>query len=90
MKQIQIQKKTQDKSFPIKLQSNILTFKPSLKKVGGSTSINVEFNSNSINTSTTVSSDKIETKTDMNNQPTNIYYDEVIFYDGGGVDGYGY
>lgn len=90
MKQIQIQKKTQDRKFPIKLQSNILTFKPSLKKMDGLTTTKTNFSSNSVNTSETILSDKIETKTDINNQPTDIYYDEIIFYDGGDVNGYGY
>lgn len=90
MKQIQIQKKTQDRKFPIKLQSNILTFKPSLKKMDGLTTAKTNFNANSINTSEIILSDKIETKTDINNQPTDIYYDEIIFYDGGDVNGYGY
>ena len=90
MKQIQIQKKTQDRKFPIKLQSNILTFKPSLKKMDGLTTTKTNFSSNSVNASETILSDKIETKTDINNQPTDIYYDEIIFYDGGDVNGYGY
>lgn len=90
MKQIQIQKKTQDRKFPIKLQSNILTFKPSLKKMDGLTTTKTNFSSNSVNASEIILSDKIETKTDINNQPTDIYYDEIIFYDGGDVNGYGY
>lgn len=32
----------------------------------------------------------IDTKIDINNRPEEIYYDDVIIYDGGGVDGYGY
>lgn len=32
----------------------------------------------------------IDTKIDINNKPEEIYYDDVIIYDGGGVDGYGY
>lgn len=90
MKQIQIQKKTQDRKFPIKLQSNILTFKPSLKKMDGLTTTKTNFSSNSVNASEIILSDKIETKTDINNQPADIYYDEIIFYDGGDVNGYGY
>lgn len=33
----------------------------------------------------------LENKIDINNtKPEDIYYDEVIIYDGGGVEGYGY
>ncbi len=32
----------------------------------------------------------IDTKIDINSKPDEIYYDDVIIYDGGGVDGYGY
>lgn len=33
----------------------------------------------------------LENKIDINNtKPEDVYYDEVIIYDGGGVDGYGY
>lgn len=33
----------------------------------------------------------LENKININNtKPEDIYYDEVIIYDGGGVEGYGY
>jgi hypothetical protein len=33
----------------------------------------------------------LENKIDINNtKPEDVYYDEVIIYDGGGVEGYGY
>lgn len=33
----------------------------------------------------------LDNKINVNNtQPEDIYYDEVVIYDGGGVDGYGY
>ena len=31
----------------------------------------------------------MDTKMNMNSKPEEIYYDDVIIYDGGGVDGYG-
>lgn len=31
----------------------------------------------------------IDTKINMSSKPEEIYYDDVIIYDGGGVDGYG-
>lgn len=35
-------------------------------------------------------SSTIDIKADMNCAPSeDIYYDEIIYYDGGGVDGYG-
>lgn len=80
-----------DRSFKTKLISNKNTsFKPSLQKIDDSITIKIDFNSNSIDTSTIIPPDKVETKADVNNQPTNIYYNEVIFYDGGGAKGYGY
>lgn len=33
----------------------------------------------------------LENKININNtKPEDVYYDEVIIYDGGGVEGYGY
>lgn len=90
MRRIKIDKEIQDKTFPINLKSNTSSFHSSLKKTNNSVKTKANFNSGSITTSTTTLSDKIEAKTDINNQPTDIYYDEVIFYDGGDVDGYGY
>lgn len=31
----------------------------------------------------------MDTKMNMSSKPEEIYYDEIIIYDGGGVDGYG-
>ena len=90
MRRIKIDKEIQDKTFPINLRSNTSFFNSPLKKTNNSIKAKANFNSGSIKTSTTTISNKIETKTDINNQPTDIYYDEVIFYDGGDVDGYGY
>lgn len=90
MRRLKIDKKTQDKTFPINLNSNTSSFNLSLKKIDDSIKVKTNFSSGSVKTSTSTLSDKIETKSDINNQPTNIYYDEVIFYDGGDVNGYGY
>jgi hypothetical protein len=39
----------------------------------------------------TKSSNNFNTKMDTNyGKPEDIYYDEVVIYDGGGVEGYGY
>ncbi len=38
----------------------------------------------------TKTSTVMDTKMDINSKPEEIYYDDVIIYDGGGVDGYGY
>ncbi len=33
----------------------------------------------------------LDNKINVNNtQPEDVYYDEVVIYDGGGVEGYGY
>ena len=33
----------------------------------------------------------LNSKVNVNNkQPEDVYYDEVVIYDGGGVEGYGY
>lgn len=43
-----------------------------------------------IKTKLNKTSSTVEVKTDINTVPEDIYYDEIIYYDGGGVEGYGY
>ena len=45
---------------------------------------------NSIYNPSLYKTSNIKIKTDINNQsPEDLYYDEIIYYDGGGVEGYG-
>lgn len=91
MKQIRIRKQTDNRRIPIKLNSNNQIFITSVSKVSNSIQTISQFNETTLSTSTSSSSSKIETKTDINNQPVeDLYYDEVVYYDGGGVEGYGH
>ena len=91
MKRIQIQRQAENRTIPVKINSNNQTFKTSVYKVSNSIQTISQFNKTTLSTSTNTSSSKIETKTDINNQPVeDLYYDEVIYYDGGGVEGYGH
>ena len=43
-----------------------------------------------ITTKADLSSNTIESSGVINNNPKDEFYDEIIYYDGGGVEGYGY
>ena len=90
MRRIQIHNQSDNKSFSIKLNSQNQTFKTPITKTNNSVSTVAKFNKPTVPTSVNTSSSQIETKTDINNKPVDdLYYDEIIYYDGGGVEGYG-
>ena len=90
MKRIQVQSLLGNRSFSVKLNSNSQTFKTPINKADNSVTTVAKFNKPTVSTSVDTSSSKIETKTDINNQPVDdLYYDEIVYYDGGGVEGYG-
>ena len=62
-----------------------------MSKIDNTISTSVVDSSAPLETVIDTSVSQLNIKTDINNQPTDeIYYDEVIIYDGGGVEGYGY
>ena len=90
MRRIKIHNQSDNKSFSVKLNSNSQTFKTPITKTNNSVVAVAKFNKPTVPTSVNTSSSTIETKTDINNQPVDdLYYDEVVYYDGGGVEGYG-
>ena len=53
-------------------------------------SLNFKKSNSSFGTKFDKTDNSIDTKTDINNTPEeDVWYDEVIYYDGGGVEGYG-
>ena len=90
MRLTQIQHLTDNKSFSVKLNSNNRIFKTPITKIINTVTTTTQLNESTVSTSVNTSSSAIETKTDINNQPIDdLYYDEVVYYDGGGVEGYG-
>ena len=79
-----------DRTFNVKFNSN-LNFKVKLDKTSSSVPVQFEKSQSSFNIPIDKSDNSIDAKSDLNNKPEeDTWYDEVIFYDGGGVDGYGY
>ena len=62
MRQIQIHSQSENKSFPIKLNSNNQTFKTPITKTSGSIKTVAKFNKPTVPTSVNTSSSQIETK----------------------------
>lgn len=92
MNRIQTKMSEVDRTFNVKFNSNS-NFKVKLDKMSSSSSVPVQFekSQSSFSTSIDKSDNSIDAKSDLNNKPEeDTWYDEVIFYDGGGVDGYGY
>ena len=65
-------------------------FHMQLTKESSSIPLKIEETNNALNSTVDTSSNTIEADTDINNSSEDTWYDEVIFYDGGGVEGYGY
>lgn len=90
MKRIPVTNFSENRLFKTKLNLNKQTFNPSITKIDNSISTTITNITTSISTSVNTSSSPVETKSDINNQPVeDIYYDEIVYYDGGGVEGYG-
>lgn len=91
MKRIPIIRKSENRVFKTKLNSHNQAFNTSVSKIDNTISTSVANSTTPLETIVDTSVSQLNIKTDINNQPTNdIYYDEVIIYDGGGVEGYGY
>ena len=82
---------SENRVFKTKINSNVQTFNTSVSKIDNTISTSMVDSSAPLETVIDTSVSQLNIKTDINNQPTDeIYYDEVIIYDGGGVEGYGY
>lgn len=68
-----------DMNFKVTLNSENQSITTQLTKQTQNISVEPQISSNTINSSGVV-----------NNTPEDEFYDEIIFYDGGGVEGYGY
>ena len=91
MRRIPIIKTSENRVFKTKINSNVQTFNTSVSKIDNTISTSVVDSSTPLETIVDTSVSQLNIKTDINNQPTDeVYFDEVIIYDGGGVDGYGY
>ena len=91
MRRMPIIKMSENRVFKTKINSNVQTFNTSVSKIDNTISTSVVDSSAPLETIIDTSVSQLNIKTDINNQPTDeIYYDEVIIYDGGGVEGYGY
>ena len=91
MRRMPIIKMSENRVFKTKINSNVQTFNTSVSKIDNTISTSVVDSSAPLETVIDTSVSQLNIKTDINNQPTDeIYYDEVIIYDGGGVEGYGY
>lgn len=67
-----------DKNFKVDLNSQNISIPAQLEKTQSQVSVETNIKENTINASGVV-----------NNNTEDSYYDEVIYYDGGGVEGYG-
>lgn len=91
MRRIPTIKTSENRVFKTKINSNTQTFNTSVSKIDNTISTSVADGSASLETIVDTSISQLNIKTDINNQPTDeVYFDEIIIYDGGGVDGYGY
>ena len=82
-----------DRTFRIQLNDDsVRNLKVDLEKQEGAP-VDMDFTNlaPALNTKVETSQSGFETKSEINNTPTeDDWYDEIIFYDGGGVEGYGY
>ena len=80
-----------NRTFKVGFNSNShSSFRMQLTKESSSIPVEIEKTNNTLNSTVDTSNNTVEVDTDVNNSPEDTWYDEIIFYDGGGVDGYGY
>ena len=89
MRRMQTKMSEVNQTFNVKFNSNS-NFKVKLDKTDGP--VKVEFNKSesSFRAPVDKTDNSIYAKSDVNNSPEpDTWYDEIIYYDGGGVEGYG-
>lgn len=65
------------------------SFQVQLTKESSSIPLKIEENNNVLKSTVDSSNNVVEAEADVNNSPEDTWYDEIIYYDGGGVEGYG-
>ena len=76
--------------FKTQLNSNLKSnLKTELVKTNSVISTNLEKDLHDMDTTIETTSTNLDIDTTMNNSPEDTYFDEIIYYDGGGVEGYG-
>lgn len=89
MRRIQTKVNEINQTFEVKLNSNT-SFKTKLQKDNKIIPVKNENSKSSFDMGVDNKDNSIYTKTDINNTPEeDTWYDEIIYYDGGGVEGYG-
>lgn len=80
----------QSQTFKTRLNSNgDKNFKVDLNIQNISVPVQLEKTSSQVSIKTNIEKNIIDTNGVVNNNTEDSYYDEVVYYDGGGVDGYG-
>lgn len=92
MRQFKIDSFIGNRNFNTNMNKRSDNFKVSLQKVGCNINVTNFSDSKTINTTANLNSSTSSMSTSMDTQGGTIdeYYDEIIYYDGGGVEGYGY
>lgn len=92
MKEFKVISFTDNKTFNPTIGNHNNTFKVSLTKTGGSVNTTNFNDSKTIKAEANInsSSNQMNPNMDVSGGTIDEYYDEVIYYDGGGVEGYGY
>lgn len=92
MRRFQTNIASQDRTFKVQFNNNsVKDLEVKLEKQEGAP-VNIDFTNlgRPLSTEVTTSETNFESKSEINNTPVeDDWYDEVIYYDGGGVDGYG-
>lgn len=89
MRRIQTKVNEINQTFEVKLNSNT-SFKTKLQKDNKIIPVKNENSKSSFDMDVDNKDNSIYAKTDINNTPEeDTWYDEIIYYDGGGVEGYG-
>lgn len=89
MRRIQTKVNEINQTFEVKLNSNT-SFKTKLQKDNKIIPVKNENSKSSFDMGVDNKDNSIYAKTDINNTPEeDTWYDEIIYYDGGGVEGYG-
>lgn len=77
-------------TFKTRLNSNgDKNFKVDLNIQNISVPVQLEKTSSQVSIKTSIEKNIIDTNGVVNNNTEDSYYDEIVYYDGGGVDGYG-
>ena len=89
MRRLQAKMSEVNQTFNVKFNSDS-NFKVKLGKIDSSMPIDFNKSKSSFKTKVDNKDNSVHAKSDINNSPEpDTWYDEIIYYDGGGVEGYG-